>query len=128
MNEILLNILSVIVTTIVLPLISLIGAKLIRYLSNKIKNDKASQMLKMATEIVINAVKTVFQTYVDALKKEGKFDKESQVIAFQKAKTVVITQMTDDVKRFIESTYGNLDTWIDTQIESTINNLKTKRL
>ena len=128
MNEILLNILSVIVTTILLPLISLIGAKLIRYLSNKIKNDKASQMLKMATEIVINAIKTVFQTYVDALKKEEKFDKESQVITFQKAKTVLITQMTDNVKRFIESTYGNLDIWIDTQIESTINNLKTKRL
>lgn len=126
MNEILLNILSVIVTAIILPLISMVGGKLINWLSAKIKNEKAGILIGTATEIVINAVKSVFQTYVDSLKKEGKFDKESQLVALNKAKEVAISQMTEDVKEFIRENYGDLDAWLNTQIEATIDTLKNK--
>jgi len=126
MNEILLNVLSVVVTAIILPLISLAGTKLIGWLSTKIKNEKANNILETATNIVINAVKSVFQTYVDSLKKEGKFDKESQLIALNKAKDVAISQMSEDVKEFIKSNYGSLDAWLNTQIEATIDTLKNK--
>lgn len=34
--------------------------------------------------------------------------------------------MTDEVKTYIEKTYGNLDTWLTTQIEATINALKNR--
>lgn len=34
--------------------------------------------------------------------------------------------MTDDVKLYIEKTYGNLDAWLTTQIEATINALKNR--
>lgn len=126
MNEILLNILSVVVTAIILPLISMVGGKLINWLSAKIKNEKAGNLIGTATEIVINAVKSVFQTYVDSLKKEGKFDKESQLIALSKAKDVAISQMTEEVKEFIRENYGDLDAWLNTQIEATIDTLKNK--
>lgn len=126
MNEILLNILSVVVTAIILPLISMVGGKLINWLSAKIKNEKAGNLIGTATEIVINAVKSVFQTYVDSLKKEGKFDKESQLIALNKAKDVAISQMTEEVKKFIRDNYGDLDAWLNTQIEATIDTLKNK--
>lgn len=126
MNEILLNILSVVVTAIILPLISMVGGKLINWLSAKIKNEKAGSLIGNATEIVINAVKSVFQTYVDSLKKEGKFDKESQLIALNKAKDVAISQMTEEVKEFIRENYGDLDAWLNTQIEATIDTLKNK--
>lgn len=126
MNEILLNILSVVVTAIILPLISMVGGKLINWLSAKIKNEKAGNLIGTATEIVINAVKSVFQTYVDSLKKEGKFDKESQLIALNKAKDVAISQMTEEVKEFIRDNYGDLDSWLNTQIEATIDTLKNK--
>lgn len=124
MNDILINIISVVVTTILLPIISLLGAKFIGWLSTKIKNEKMSQMAQTATEIVVSAVKTVFQTYVDSLKKEGKFDKESQLTAFNKARNIVIAQMTNDVKQFIIKNYGDFDTWLSTQIEATIDSLK----
>ncbi len=124
MNEILINIISVVVTTILLPIISLLGAKFIGWLSTKIKNEKMSQMAQTATEIVVSAVKTVFQTYVDSLKKEGKFDKESQLTAFNKARNIVMAQMTNDVKQFIIKNYGDFDTWLSTQIEATIDSLK----
>ncbi|MDD6760579.1 MAG: hypothetical protein PUD99_04110 [Turicibacter sp.] len=126
MNEIIINIISVVVTSIVLPLISIAGAKLIQFINSKIKNNKAADLLTTATTIVINAVRSVFQTYVEALKKEGSFNKDAQIIALNKAKDIALTQMTDEVKNYITSTYGDLDTWINTNIEATINILKNK--
>lgn len=128
MNEMLINIISVLVTAVVIPVISLLGAKLVSWLSTKIKNEKANKMIKTATEIVVSAVKTVFQTYVDALKKEGKFDKESQILALTKAKDIALSQMTEDVKEFIQTNYGELDLWLTIQIEATINTLKNEKM
>lgn len=126
MNEILINIISVVVTSIVLPLLSIVGAKLVQLINSKINNNKAANFLSTATTIIINAVRSVFQTYVEALKKEGKFDEASQKLALLKARDIALNQMTDDVKNYITSTYGDLDTWINTNIEATINILKNK--
>ena len=126
MNEIIINIISVVVTSIVLPLISIAGAKLIQFINSKIKNNKAADLLTTATTIVINAVRSVFQNYVEALKKEGSFNKDAQIIALNKAKDIALTQMTDEVKEYLVKTYGNLDSWLDTNIEATINILKNK--
>lgn len=126
MNEILINIISVVVTSIVLPLLSIAGAKLVKLINSKINNNKAANFLSTATTIIINAVRTVFQTYVETLKKEDKFDEASQKLALLKARDIALNQMTDDVKNYITSTYGDLDTWINTNIEATINILKNK--
>lgn len=126
MNEILSNILSVVVSAVVLPLISLIGAKLVSFINTKINNEKASKLLEKATEIVTSAVRSVFQTYVEALKKNATFDKESQISALNQAKTIAINQMTDEVKTYISATYGDLDDWLSTNIEATINLLKNE--
>ena len=126
MNEIIINIISVVVTSIVLPLISIAGAKLIQFINSKIKNNKAADLLTTATTIVINAVRSVFQTYVEALKKEGSFNKDAQIIALNKEKDIALTQMTNEVKDYLVTTYGSLDSWLDTNIEATINILKNK--
>lgn len=126
MNEIIINIISVVVTSIVLPIISIAGAKLIQFINSKIKNNKAADLLTTATTIVINSVRSVFQTYVEALKKEGSFNKDAQIIALNKAKDIALTQMTDEVKNYLVTTYGSLDSWLDTNIEATINILKNK--
>ena len=126
MNEIIINIISVVVTSIVFPLISIAGAKLIQFINSKIKNNKAADVLTTAPTIVINAVRSVFQTYVEALKKEGSFNKDAQIIALNKAKDIALTQMTDEVKNYLVTTYGSLDSWLDINIEATINILKNK--
>lgn len=126
MNEILFNILSVVVTAVILPLISFAGTKLINWLNAQIKDVNARTQLSVATTIVTNAVRSVFQTYVEALKKNGTFDLESQKIALTKAKDEALAQMTDDIKEYITTTYGDLETWLTTQIEATINILKNK--
>ena len=124
MNEILFNILSVVTTAVILPLISFAGTKLISWLNAQIKDVNARTQLSVATTIVTNAVRSVFQTYVEALKKNGTFDAKSQKIALTKAKDEALAQMTDDIKEYITSTYGDLETWLTTQIEATINLLK----
>ena len=126
MNEILMNIISVLVTAVILPLISFAGSKLIAWLNAKIKDENGKIQLTVATTIVTNAVRSVFQTYADTLKKNGTFDLESQKIALTKAKDEALAQMTDDIKEYITQNYGDLEAWLTTQIEATINILKNK--
>lgn len=126
MNEILMNIISVVVTAVILPLISFAGSKLITWLNTKIKDENGKIQLTVATTIVTNAVRSVFQTYVDTLKKNGTFDLESQKIALTKAKDEALAQMTDEIKEYITKNYGDLENWLTTQIEATINILKNK--
>lgn len=124
MNEILLNIISVVVSVIVLPLITLIGTKLIQFINKKINNAELSKQLETATNIVTNAVRSVFQTYVESLKKEGKFDEPSQKAALTKAILIAKAQLTEETKSYIEKNYVDLDNWLKIQIEATINLLK----
>lgn len=127
MNEILINIISVIVTAVVIPVITLVGGKLVSWLNAKINNEKANAMLTAATNAVVNAVRSVLQTYVDTLKASGKFDESSQKIALIKAKKLALESMNAEVKNYIETTYGNIDTWITTMIEATLNAIKVSK-
>ena len=124
MDDIFINILSCIVTVIILPLITLLGSKLIKWISKKIDDENLEKNLIKATNIVLDAVKYVLQTYVDNLKKEGKLTKDAQLIAFNKAKEIVLSQFNEEIKSYIKDNFGDIDSWIDVQIEASINNLK----
>ena len=124
MNELLLNILSVVVTAVILPLISYAGTRLISYLNAKIKDEKAKEFLSQATTVVTNAVRAVFQTYVESLKKSGNFGAEAQLEALNKAKDIALSQLSEEVKEYISKNYGDINNWLTTQIEATINLLK----
>ena len=124
MNQILLNILAAVSTCIILPLISFLGIKLSQWLSTKIKDEKAAALFTKAVDIVTNAVRITFQTYVESLKNSGSFGKDEQLIAFEKAKAIIVSELTEDLKTFITQNYGDLQTWISNQIEATIYKLK----
>lgn len=126
MNEIIISIISVVVTSVVLPLITLGGTKLIQLINQKIKDEKTRIILTGLSTIVERAVRSVTQTYVDSLKKSGKFDQEAQRIAFSLAKEEVLKELNQETKSFIETNYGNINDFVTTQIESTINLIKTK--
>jgi hypothetical protein len=124
MNEIILNIISVTVTAVVLPLITWAGARLIQYLNTKIKDENTKRILSGIISIVERAVRSVLQTYVDSLKKEGRFDKEAQVKALELARSQILVELNAEAREFITTNYGDLDTFITNQIEATINLLK----
>ncbi len=124
MNELILNILSVVVSTVVLPLISICGTYLIKWINAQIKDQKYAKLLSDATNIVLNAVRSVSQTYVDSLKSSGSFGKEAQEVALSKAKEIALSQMGSELKTFVEENFGNVESWLTNQIESSINIIK----
>ena len=124
MNEILLNVLSIIVTAVIIPVISFLGFKLSQFLNTKIKDEKGQKLLDTAVDIVINAVRSVFQTYVESLKNSGNFNADAQKIAFNLAKSIVLKQLSEDAKQYIATNYGDLEEWIRNQIEASIYKLK----
>ena len=124
MNQILLNVLAAVTTCIILPLISFLGIKLSQWLSTKIKDEKAQRLFAQATEIVTNAVRSTFQTYVESLKASGGFGKEEQLIALGKAKAIILSEMTSELKEWVTTNYGDLQSWISNQIEASIYKLK----
>ena len=126
MNDIIISIISIVVTSVVLPLITLGGTRLIQYLNQKIKDEKTRSILTGLTAIIERAVRSVFQTYVESLKKTNGFGKEEQAKALELARSEVTKQLTNETAGFIQETYGDVNTFITSQIESTINLLKTK--
>ena len=124
MNEIILNVLSIIVTAVIIPVISFLGYKLSQFLNSKIKDEKARNLLNKANEIVLNAVRSVFQTYVESLKNSGSFNEDAQKIAFSKAKAIIVSALTEELKTFLVENYGDLSNWITNSIEASIYKLK----
>lgn len=70
---------------------------------------------------ILDDVKCVFQTYVEALKKKGNFGKDAQLIAPDEARDIVLSQLSEDIKNPIKINFGYSEIWIATQIEANIN-------
>ncbi|MDD4110057.1 MAG: hypothetical protein PHS54_00725 [Clostridia bacterium] len=124
MNEIVINIISVVVTSIVIPLITFLGIKLTQWLNTKIKGEKERNLLTKITEIITNNVASTFQTFVESLKKENKFDLNAQAQALRKTKESIFNELSDEAIQYIDNNFGDFNEWITTQIEATIYKLK----
>lgn len=124
MNEIIINVISVLVTSIVLPLITFLGIKLTSWLNTKIKDEKSRTLLTGITEIVTRNVASTFQTFVESLKKENKFDEKSQSNALRYTKEQILKELSDEAIEYISDNFKDVNSCLTTQIESTIYNLK----
>ena len=93
--------------------------------TTKIDNELIRAYLQEATDAVLQAVTYTSQTYVDTLKKLGKFDAEAQKEAFNKAKDVALELLTAEAQGLIVDLYGDITTWLNTKIEQTVKEQKT---
>ena len=75
----------------------------------------------MLTNTISQCVIATNQTYVESLKKEGKFDLEAQKIAFNKTKTSVLQLLSAEAKIYLTTVVGDLDSYIDNIIEAEVN-------
>ena len=75
-----------------------------------------------AIQLIQDVVDTTSQTYVEALKNEGKFDSESQKKAMDMTIQSVEKLMDKDMKDLINTVYLDFDEWVRVQIESYIKN------
>lgn len=121
------ELLNTIMTAVVLPLLIALSGYLVAYLRKKaaeatanIENQTIRFYIEEANEIVLQAVETLFQTYVDDLKKKGQFTKEAQLEAFNRAKDITLQLLTAEAREILIEIYGDLDLWIKTKIEQAV--------
>lgn len=126
------EILTTLIQVVVIPAIPVLVTYLVKYLkakadqtTTKIDNELIRTYIQEATDAVLQAVTYTTQTYVDSLKKQGKFDKEAQQTAFNTAKNIALQLLTAEAKQMIEDLYGDLMLWLETKIEQTVKEQKT---
>ena len=93
----------------------------INQIKKRTDNEMADKYLTMLNDTIANTVLATTQTYVEALKKEGKFDLEAQKIAFNKTYEAVMKVLTEEAKKYIVSSVGDLETYVMNRIEAEVN-------
>ena len=131
MNEQVLDLLKQIFEVCIIPLLGVLTTWLITYIrAKKIESKKRynldviSQTLDSLEKLVVDCVLATKQTYVDELKKTGKFDLEAQLAAFEKTKNAVLDILSDDTKALLNSVVGDLGIYITQLIEAAVNSTK----
>lgn len=82
------------------------------------KNEKVNFYINLLESTIKNAVTATNQTYVNALKEQGKFDESAQTFAFSKTKKTVTDILGEDGKKILEAVIKDLDIYIDSKIEA----------
>lgn len=120
------NIGTQIILGIVGVVISALGVY-VTYLINKwVKDDKLKNMLNSLNQLLINCVTEVQQTYVDTLKKQGKFDLEAQKQALETALSKAKNSMTVEMWDWLVANYNDPDSYLRSRIEAIIGSFKLK--
>lgn len=85
---------------------------------------KTQGYIKEITDAISDAVEATSQTYVDALKKAGKFDAEAQAEAAKRALTACIASISPAANAFIKSAYWDLEKYLANRIEAEVRKQK----
>lgn len=131
MSDNVLQMISEIVNVCIIPLLGVLVTYLVKYINSKSKelesqvdNETAKKYINMLTKTITDCVIATNQTYVETLKAQGKFDAEAQKKAFEMTLSAVQGLLTTEAKTYLAEIYGDLDAYITTQIEATVNKNK----
>lgn len=119
-----LNIILSAVSIAVTGLVSWGVGVFISWMNSKIKDQTLSKHLAAVTQIVTDAVMSVFQSFVKVLKANGTFDENAQKEAKAKALEIINAQLTEELRQYIANNYGDVQDWLNNKIESVIYTLK----
>jgi hypothetical protein len=126
------SVLAQVFELVVYPVLGIAGVYLTYLISVKIKelkqktNDEiAKKYLDVLDTTIQNAVLATTQTYVDSLKKQGKFDVEAQKIAFKQTYDAVMKVLTADAVKNLTMLVGDLEVFIVNKIEADVRLFKT---
>lgn len=115
----------------VIPLLGLLTAFVIKLVDKKSEEAKAKtdnetykKYITMLTDTITDCVTATNQTYVDALKAQGKFDAEAQKAAFEQTYKAVLTILSEEEKKYLTSVVGDLNIYITNKIEAVVNTNK----
>ena len=116
------TVLAEVISTLARLLIAACIPYAMKLLKDKIHNDKINKYIDKAQDVIVQCVDYVNQTYVDALKDEGKFDKEAQAIAFSRSREYVLRMLDEKAKEAVIEIFGDFELWMDSMIESSVRN------
>lgn len=112
----------------VIPLLGVLTMYLVQYIkmksqeiADKTDSELADKYIQMLADTITTCVIATNQTYVESLKKQGKFDAEAQKEAFNLTYDAVMAVLTDEAKHYLTSIYGDLTAYITTRIEAEVN-------
>jgi hypothetical protein len=74
----------------------------------------------MLNETITDCVIATTQTYVETLKKQGKFDTDAQKEAFNQTYNAVMVILNDEAKEYLNSAVGDLKLFITQKIEAEV--------
>ena len=124
--------LAEIMEVVVIPLLGILTAYVVKLVNAKIEdinkerhNALEEKYLTMLGATISDCVTATTQTYVESLKKQGKFDAEAQKKAFNQTYTAVMNILSEEAKKYLTVAVGDLNLYITQKIEAEVNANKT---
>lgn len=115
----------------IIPLLAVLTGYIVKLIQTKsaeiqatTENAIADKYIAMLTDTITQCVIATNQTYVESLKKDKAFTAEAQAEAFDKTLNAVMDVLSEDAKKYITETFGDLETYLTTQIEAAVNTNK----
>ena len=115
----------------IIPLLGVLTGILIKYINSKSQeiaattdNVQARKYISMLDSTITSCVLATTQTYVESLKKQGKFDGEAQQTAFKMTYEAVLAILTDEAKKYLTECYGDLEAYLTNKIEAEVKSTK----
>lgn len=97
---------------------------IVSLLNQKIKDKKLARWSSELFQIIMSAVQCVFQEFVDTMKKNGTWNSNSAAEAKERAYNIIVSQLTPELKAYINDNFGDMKEYLMNQIEAMIYNLK----
>ena len=119
------NILIPLLITIITICICTITSKIAKNAAESAPS-KYSEIIYALENIVNKAVITTNQTFVNELKKQGKFDKEAMEEAYNKTFNSIVASLSQSFFEYIDKETIDIDTLLKNMIETSVNWNKIK--
>lgn len=126
MNDILIKVLTS-VGILVLANLFVYLSNLSKEKINSIENYKVRDAVARLLDIISKCVGATNQTYVNELKENGKFDRNSQEEAWNTTKAAIENILDNESKEILNKAYGDLNAYINQTIEDEVNRQKESK-
>ena len=121
------NILIPLLITIITICICTITSKIAKNAAESAPS-KYSEIIYGLENIVNKAVITTNQTFVNELKKQGKFDKEAMEVAYNKTFNSIVASLSQSFFEYIDEETIDIDTLLKNMIETSVNWNKERKV
>ena len=121
------TLLAQIMEVVIIPLLGILTAYVVKLVNAKINDisekrnsDIEKKYLEMLNSTISDCVVATTQTYVESLKKQGKFDVDAQKEAFNQTYAAVMNILSEDAKDYLNEAIGDLNLYITQKIEAEV--------